>query len=327
MRATSDRIKRKTPLEANDESEEIAEGGGRPSSSVDGGANGRFSDRRFAVRRDTSNRAIRPRGPNFAMQFGFLGALWYSNGSERLPDSAMAADVDSGERRAAVAEVARRRRVIQPPLDQERAFRRAQRRSLRVRILRKAILAGALGSVAAMVLIAIYNPFSPKVGALSFADVGLDGTKVAMASPRLAGFRSDGQAYTLTAERALQDIKRPTIVELQKLSGDIGDTDGESTHLSAEAGTYDNVAERMKLTNNVRIGNARYEVRLRSVDIDFKTGVYQSDEPVEVHIGDRATITGDRAIARHNGQEFDFEGHVRTTIVPAAEAGGKVVNP
>lgn len=98
--------------------------------------------------------------------------------------------------------------------------------------------------------------------------------------------------------------------------------------MSADAGTYDSVAERMKLADNVRIGNTRYEVLLRSVDIDFKTGLYQSDDPVEVHIGGRATITGDRAIARHNGQEFDFEGHVRTIIVPAAaESDGKVANP
>jgi lipopolysaccharide export system protein LptC len=181
-----------------------------------------------------------------------------------------------------------------------------------------------------MILIAIYNPFSTKLGALSFRNVGLDGTKIAMARPKLAGFRSDGQAYTLTAETALQDVRRPTVVELQKISGEIGATGGETTHLSADAGTYDSVGEHMKLRSNVRIGNARFEVRLRSADIDFKTGVYQSDDPVEVHIGDRATITGDRATARHNGQEYVFEGHVRTNINPstaAAEDDGKVATP
>ena len=93
-----------------------------------------------------------------------------------------------------------------------------------------------------------------------------------------------------------------------------------STHLSADAGVYDTVRERMKLTKNVRIGNARFDVRLRSADIDFKTGVYQSDEPVVVHVGDGTTITGDRAVARNNGQELTFEGHVRTKIIPKADA-------
>ena len=83
---------------------------------------------------------------------------------------------------------------------------------------------------------------------------------------------------------------------------------GDQTRLSADSGLYDSVAERMKLTNNVRIGSGRFEVRLRSADIDFKTGVYQSDEPVEVRVGEGTTITGDRAAARHNGQEFDLRG-------------------
>ena len=243
----------------------------------------------------------------------------------------MAADAENSERRGASARKPQRRRAVLPsPFDRERAFRSAQRRSSRVRFLRRTILGCALSSVAAMILIAIYNPFSTKFGALSFRNVGLDGTKIAMARPKLAGFRSDGQAYTLTAETALQDVRRPTVVELQKLSGKIGATDGETTYLSADAGTYDSVAERMKLKSNVRIGNARFDVRLRSADIDFKTGVYQSDEPVEVHIGDRATITGDRATARHNGQEFIFEGHVGTIINPstaAAQADGKVASP
>ena len=34
----------------------------------------------------------------------------------------------------------------------------------------------------------------------------------------------------------------------------------------------------MNLAGNVKIYQ-RFEVRLRTVDIDFKTGVYRSDEP------------------------------------------------
>jgi lipopolysaccharide export system protein LptC len=228
----------------------------------------------------------------------------------------MSAGIDSVERRAAPIGGERRRAIASPPSDRERTFLKVQKRSFRVRLLRKAILICASASVAGMILIAVYNPFASRVGALNFSGVSLDGTKIAMARPRLAGFRSDGQAYTLTAERALQDVKRPTTAELQNLSGEIGATGGELTHLSADAGLYDSIAEHMKLTGNVRIASARFDVRLRSADIDFKSGIYQSDEPVEVHVGDGTTITGDRATASHNGQELLFEGHVITTILP-----------
>ncbi len=238
-----------------------------------------------------------------------------------LRGGAMTAGVNGVGRAAALAVRAGAPRLaIAPPPDRERAFAKARRRSARVRFLRVAILVGGLGSVAAMIGIAIFNPFATKLGALSFSNLTVEGTKITMVRPKLAGFRSDGQPYELTAERALQDIANPTTMELQKLDGEIGKAQGESTHLSADAGVYDSVREHMSLSKNVRISNARFEVRLRSADIDFKTGVYQSSEPVEVHVGDGTTITGDRATARNNGQELIFEGHVRTQIIPKADA-------
>ncbi len=238
--------------------------------------------------------------------------------------------VDEAERTAAPSGRAGARRIaVAPPPDREQAFARARRRSGRVRFLRKAILVTALGTVAAMAGIGTFNPFASKFGSLSFSALSLEGTKITMAKPRLAGFRGDGQPYSVTAEKALQDVKHPTVVELQKLTGDIGMAGGEPSHITADAGVYDSVSEQMRLTDNIRIGNARFVVRLRTADINFKTGVYQSDEPVEVHVGEGTTIVGDRASARNNGQELTFEGHVRTTIIPQADANAdaKVTPP
>ena len=56
---------------------------------------------------------------------------------------------------------------------------------------------------------------------------------------------------------------------------------GEPTHLSADAGVYDSVSERMELSNNVRIKNGRFTVPLHSAKFDFKSVVYGSDDLVE----------------------------------------------
>lgn len=202
--------------------------------------------------------------------------------------------------------------------DRDAAFARAQTRSALVRFLRKAILIGAASATTAMIVIAILNPFAAKIGSLGFSTLSLDGSKIAMERPRLAGFRSDAQPYMLIAERALQDVKNPTTVELQKLTGEIGMAGGETTRIRANAGVYDSASEHMSLSGDIRIGNSKFEVWLRAADIDFKSGVYESHEPVEVHVGQNTTINGDRAIARNNGQEFTFEGHVKTRITPAA---------
>jgi lipopolysaccharide export system protein LptC len=209
--------------------------------------------------------------------------------------------------------------VLTPPRDREVAFAAAGRRSQRIRILRRAILIGVVGAIAAVAVIWIFNPFASKFGDLSFSSLGIDGTKVSIARPKLSGFRSDGQPYVLTAERALQDVKQPTRIELQKLTGDIGMSGGERTKISADSGVYDNASEHMRLTDNIVIGNGRFDIRLRSADIDFKTGLYRSSEPIEVQMGSGTTIRADRAEARNNGQELAFDGHVRTMIIPQAE--------
>ena len=78
-------------------------------------------------------------------------------------DDAIAAGVADARRApSASARAAARRIAIAPPRDRERDFARAKRRSARVRILRAAILIGGLGSVAAMVAIAIFELFLDK---------------------------------------------------------------------------------------------------------------------------------------------------------------------
>jgi lipopolysaccharide export system protein LptC len=211
---------------------------------------------------------------------------------------------------------ATRRIGVAPPPGREQAFARARRRSGRVRLLRLAILIGGLGAVGAVVVVTFFNPFATKLGSLGFNALSVEGTKIVMDRPKLAGFRSDGQAYLLTAERALQDIKQPNMVQLRKVDGDIGASGGEATHLSADAGVYDNLAEHMELSGNVRIKNGRFTVLLRSARFDFKSGAYGSDERVEIQGGDGTTIFADRGSALNHGQELTFEGHVRTNIVP-----------
>jgi hypothetical protein len=89
--------------------------------------------------------------------------------------------------------------------------------------------------------------------------------------------------------------------------------------LSADAGVYDNLAEHMELSGNVRIKNGRFTIFLRTAKFDFKSGVYGSDDRVEVRASDGTTIFADRASAINHGQELTFDGHVRTNMIPQAD--------
>jgi lipopolysaccharide export system protein LptC len=224
-----------------------------------------------------------------------------------------------------------RRIGVAPPHDRDQAFAKAKRRSTRVRQLRRAILIGGLGTVAAMAAAAFFNPFATKLGSLGLSSLSVEGTKIVMDRPKLAGFRSDGQPYLLTATRALQDIKHPTMVELEKVEGEIGAAGGEPTHVTADSGVYDSLGEKMELSNNVRITSGRANVLMRSAKFDFKSGAYRSDDPVEVRVSDGTTIVSDRAEAANHGQEVTFDGHVKTRIIPQTEqqsaADAKGTNP
>jgi lipopolysaccharide export system protein LptC len=234
-------------------------------------------------------------------------------------NDAIQTGVAGGERMGSFGPPSKTRGIDAQPLGgREAAFARAKRRSARVRLWRVAILIGGLGAVSAMFVVAFFNPFATKLGALGFNALSVEGAKIVMDRPKLAGFRSDGQPYVLTAERALQDIKQPTMVQLQKVIGEIGAAGGEATHLTAEEGVYDSAGEHMELSGNVQIKNGRSTVLLRTARFDFKSGVYGSDDPVEVQAGDGTTILADRASALNHGQEVSFEGHVRTLIIPQA---------
>ena len=69
--------------------------------------------------------------------------------------------------------------------------------------------------------VALFDPFGRLAGSVSVSGIGVDGTKVTMAHPKLAGFRKDGRPYLVTAQEAVQDALHPTLVELHGIAADI----------------------------------------------------------------------------------------------------------
>jgi lipopolysaccharide export system protein LptC len=201
------------------------------------------------------------------------------------------------------------------------AFAAAQRHSKLVRFLRVAILGGATGTVAILVLIAVFDPFGRITTDLSVAGLSLDGTRVAMDRPKLAGFRKDGRPYLVNADRAIQDVLHPTVVELRGIDAEVGIAGNGASKVTAEMGVYDSATEHMDLSRNVHVKSDEYDVRLQSASIDFKAGVYLSHDPVTVVTSNGATINADSVAALDNGRELVFDGHVRSVLQVGDAAG------
>jgi lipopolysaccharide export system protein LptC len=201
-----------------------------------------------------------------------------------------------------------------------RAFAAAARHSALVRFLRWAILWGALSAVTMLVAIAVFDPFGRLAHDVSISGLGLDGTKVLMDNPKLAGFRKDGHPYLVNAQKAIQDVLHPTLVDLRGIDAEIGMAGPGVAHVIADKGLYDTANEHMDVEGNVRVKSDQYDARLQSGSMDFKGGVYVSKQPVTVVTTNGSTVTSDSMSAIDNGHQLTFEGHVRTYLPPDATA-------
>ncbi|MGA2041756.1 MAG: lipopolysaccharide-assembly, LptC-related protein [Roseiarcus sp.] len=223
-----------------------------------------------------------------------------------MADFAARIEMDAGH------EIARGRDATQ----RASAFAAAARHSARVRFLRVAILGGAGGAVVVLLGIALFDPFGRLAGRISIDSIGVDGTKVTMAHPRLAGFRKDGRPYLVNAREAIQDAAHPTLVQLLWIDSEISLAEGGQAHLTANSGLYDSSKEHMDVKDDVRVKSPQYDVTLRSASIDFNAGRYSSNEAVTIMTSNGTKITGDSLAAVDNGKELTIEGHVKTMIPP-----------
>ena len=131
------------------------------------------------------------------------------------------------------------------------AFDRAQRHSRRVRVLKFAVpLAAALIAVA-------FPVYSYLAAPVSIA-VQTDGTafsngKLVMANPKLNGFTKQKQPYSMTALRAIQDVNKQGIIDLEGIDAKVPVGPDNVAAVNASHGIYDRDGNTMNLTSDVTV--------------------------------------------------------------------------
>lgn len=194
------------------------------------------------------------------------------------------------------------------------AFRSARRHTFLVRFLRKAIPVTAVLAIGALVVMPFLAPLRGGLTSVSLDSVGISGGKVRMEAPKLSGYRKDNRPYEVTAEAALQDIRNPTQVELEKLTARLQmEREGWVT-VNARTGEFDTQKEKLRLVDDVLVRTETgYDIRMRSADVDFKGGTVMSKEPVKVNLG-TATVDADTLDVKNNGEVISFAGRVHVLI-------------
>ncbi|KQP46990.1 hypothetical protein [Methylobacterium sp. Leaf106] len=211
-----------------------------------------------------------------------------------------------------------------------RAHARARNHSTQVRYLRRLIPLSAGAAVVALAVVTLFNPFGSALPAVTMGPVTLSGTKVKMENPRLSGFRKDNRGYEVIATAAFQDVRKPTLIELQAMKGHlVTDDSGGLAHMEAASGLFDSARETLSLERDIKLWTDKGEdIRLLTAAIDFKAGTVKSDQAVAVTLP-TGTVASDGLDMVDNGRVISFVGNVHAVFHGSdkAETAGSETKP
>jgi lipopolysaccharide export system protein LptC len=194
-----------------------------------------------------------------------------------------------------------------------RRYADAKRHSLIVRFLRFLIPFGSILALSGIIAIAIFDPFRTISTGLAVASFNLSGSQITMEQPHLRGFKQDMRPYEVNADKALQDLKNPTLLDLTDLKAKVGLADKKTALIEAIQGLYDSQAEKMTIDRPLNIKSDAYDVRMQSAKVDFKAGTVFTDQTVRV-IMSTGTIDADKMEVIDSGRKIVFSGRVKTLL-------------
>jgi lipopolysaccharide export system protein LptC len=197
----------------------------------------------------------------------------------------------------------------------EARFAVAARHSRMVRILRIAVPAAVVLSLASIILVSIFNPFRmlmPQIPAVNMDNLVVSGSKITMESPHLSGYTTpDRRPYDLWAKAATQDLTDPDHIELKTLHSKVLMEDQSTiVTLDARTGIFDNKQQTVDLRKDVFLQTSTgYEAHLDQAFVDMNKGTVSSDSRVNVKLTN-GTLSADRLRITEGGAVIRFEGNV-----------------
>ena len=199
--------------------------------------------------------------------------------------------------------------------DLDRLVRVARRHSRLVRFVRIALPAGIVVALTALVLVTYFEPLRmlEKLPAVS-GKLAVQGSKITMEMPKIAGFTRDSRSYEMTAETAVQDITKPDLVDLKNLRATIELPGPNLVQISSGSGVYNTKSEQLVMRDQVTFTTAHgYRGKLRDASIDVKQGNIVSDQPVELTLPD-GLLKANRIEIIDSGEVIRFDRGVVLTL-------------
>lgn len=196
------------------------------------------------------------------------------------------------------------------------AYRRAARHSSRVRLLKIAL--PIIGLVIAFVfaVVSIVSTYIPDE--LDVESATIEDGKVVMKNPAIAGRNRDGISYSMKADRALQDMKNPDIIQLENIRAQMPVNEKMIAQVDAVTGIYDRGRNILDMTAPFTIRlNTGLEAAFRDAHLDINEGRMATQQPVTIQ-SKEASIVAQSLRMTDKGRTVVFEGDVVVNVDPAA---------
>jgi lipopolysaccharide export system protein LptC len=203
------------------------------------------------------------------------------------------------------------------------AFRAAKLHSRRVRILRWALPAAALGGLALIALFLVLDPLRfYRDLPIEFGRISITDNKLTIDAPKLTGFTQDRRPYSVTADSAAQDLSKSNIIELSGIHGQVELANRGETSMRAKNGVYDMKAGVLRLSEGIEIAaTGGYQVLLTDALVEVRKGHIVTEKPVRAVFPD-GSLQAQRLEIFDHGDRARFEGNVVLTfrLPPAGDA-------
>jgi len=191
----------------------------------------------------------------------------------------------------------------------------ARQHSARVRRLKIILPVGALVISLVFIAVSVIRSYIPEN--LSVLGTKIENGKIVMEKPAIAGRNKDGINYSMTAERALQDIKNPNSLTLETIKAAVPLNSTIVARVTAASGDYDRSLDRLNMTAPFEVDlSTGLKAHLNSAFIDVKSGAMESHDPVRVTTKEGSIIANGLKIT-DKGHVISFSGKVRVDIAPA----------
>jgi lipopolysaccharide export system protein LptC len=197
------------------------------------------------------------------------------------------------------------------PVSIGRSYNAAKRHSARVKRMKFALPIAAAVISLSFIAVSVLRSWVPEN--LSIESATIENGKIVMMKPAVAGRNDAGIAYSMNADRALQDIVQPNIMTLENIIAAV--PSGELiARVIAKEGIFDRASNQLEMTAPFEINLSNgIQARFQSADVDLRAGTLSSKEPIAIDTKDGSIVAKTLQIA-DNGKSITFSGQVRARI-------------